>query len=147
MITARTSAFNRSPSAVVVDRGEPPAEGRDDDGRREEVGPDEYRFGGGVVGSCDRRDEREAGGDRGDDEESSALAKESGKRDAGAAPMMVHNASAGIGTAVASISRLTSAARAMAATTVVLTAAIAPASAPLRTRPRVLVRVDCTLGS
>src|SRR6266508_2807756 len=74
--------FGRSPSAVVVDRGEPPAEGRDDDGRREEVGPHEYRFGGGVVGSCDRRDERQAGGDGGDDDESSALAKESGKHDA-----------------------------------------------------------------
>src|ERR687897_1500660 len=61
-----------------------------------------------------------------------------------AAPMMVHHANAGIGTAVASISRLTSAARAVAATTVVLTAAIAPANAPLRTRRRVLGRVDCT---
>ena len=44
--------------AVVFDRGEPLAEGRDDDGRREEVGPHENGFGGGVVGSCDRWDER-----------------------------------------------------------------------------------------
>jgi hypothetical protein len=44
--------------AVFVDRGEPAAEGGDDDGRREEVAPHENGFGGGVVGSCDRWDER-----------------------------------------------------------------------------------------
>ena len=61
-----------------------------------------------------------------------------------AAPTRVHHANAGIGMAVPSTSRLTSAALAMAATTVVQTAAIAPASAPLRTRRRVLGWVDCT---
>ena len=64
-----------------------------------------------------------------------------------AAPTRVHHANAGIGMALASISRLTSAALAMAATTVVQTAAIAPASAPLRTRRRVLGWLDCTTGS
>ena len=61
---------------------EPLAESRDDDGRREEVGPHENGFGGGVVGSCDRWDERQASGDCGDDDEPSALAKESGQHDA-----------------------------------------------------------------
>ena len=61
---------------------EPLAESRDDDGRREEVGPHENGFGGGVVGSCDRWDERQADGDCGDDDEPSAFAKESGQHDA-----------------------------------------------------------------
>ena len=58
------------------------AESRDDDGRGEEVGTHENGFGGGVVGSCDRGDERQADGDCGDDDEPSALAKESGQHDA-----------------------------------------------------------------
>ena len=42
----------------------------------------ENGFGGGVVGSSDRWDERQACGDCGDDDEPSALAKESGQHDA-----------------------------------------------------------------
>ncbi len=45
------------PLAVVVDRGELPTEGRDDDGCREEVGRHENGCRGGVVGSGDRWDE------------------------------------------------------------------------------------------
>ena len=55
------------------------AEGRDDDRCREEVGRDENGCGGGVVGRCDRWDQRQADGDGGDDDESSALAKQSGQ--------------------------------------------------------------------
>ncbi len=64
-----------------------------------------------------------------------------------AAPTRVHQAKAGSGMTSASISRLTPAALAIAATTVVQMAASAPASAPVRTRRRVLGRSDCTTRS
>ncbi len=60
------------------------------------------------------------------------------KRTPSADPTRVHNANAAIGIAVASTSRLTSAARAMAAIAVVQPAATTPASPPRRTRTSVL---------
>ena len=48
----------------------------------EEVESHENGFGGGVVGSGDRWDERQAGGDDGDHDEPSAHAKESSQHDA-----------------------------------------------------------------
>ena len=126
---------------------EPPAESRDDDGSREEMGPHENGFGGGVVGSCDRWDERQAGGDCGDDDEPSTVPKESGQHDAqsGTDEGPPRERGDRNGCAVDFETDIGSAR--MAARRVVQTAAVAPASAPLRTRRRVLGWVGRTTGS